>query len=177
LTQTEARMRSGVALGSNLGNRLRNLRSAYRALSVLHEGMPEQLLTSSILETTPVGCEPGTPAYLNAVVEIVTSLPPVVLLERLRAIEQQIGRPSKRPRNAPRTIDLDILYYGNLVLQQDDLMIPHPRLTQRRFVLAPLAEIAPDLVLPGQTQPVTIMLVELNSDEAVRPIRDRLNEH
>ncbi|HEY0793154.1 MAG TPA: 2-amino-4-hydroxy-6-hydroxymethyldihydropteridine diphosphokinase [Chthoniobacterales bacterium] len=170
-------MRSGVALGSNLGDRLQHLRSAFRSLSVLHEGPHEELRTSSIFETIPVGCEPGTGSYLNAVVEVRTSLPPLRFLERLRAIEMQLGRPLKRPRNAPRTIDLDVLYYNNLVLCHDDLVIPHPRLAQRRFVLAPLAEIAPDLVLAGHSRPVSALLGDLVDDEDVRLLQDCLDEH
>jgi 2-amino-4-hydroxy-6-hydroxymethyldihydropteridine diphosphokinase len=94
--------------------------------------------------------------------------PPVALLDHLGQIEVEMGRLSKRPRNSPRTIDLDILYVGNLVLNSPEITIPHPRLAERRFVLAPLAEIAPDLILPGHSRSVRSLLEKLNNQEEVR---------
>jgi 2-amino-4-hydroxy-6-hydroxymethyldihydropteridine diphosphokinase len=105
--------------------------------------------------------------YLNAVLEINFTGPPVALLERLLEIERSMGRPSKRPRNSPRTIDLDVLYAGNLFLNNSEIIIPHPRLYQRRFVLTPLAEISPDLVLPGQMHSVRHLLAELDDQSEV----------
>ncbi len=154
-------MRCGIALGSNIENRLANLRDGGQRACLLHESGPA-IRVSSIYETTPVACEPGTMPYLNAVLEINFTGPPVALLDRLLEIEKSMGRPSKRPRNSPRTIDLDILYAGNLVLNNPEIIIPHPRLRQRRFVLAPLAEIAVDLVLPGQMHSVGRLLAELD---------------
>jgi 2-amino-4-hydroxy-6-hydroxymethyldihydropteridine diphosphokinase len=104
---------------------------------------------------------------LNAAVEIRFNRPPIVLLDVLLGIERAMGRPSKRPRNAPRTIDLDVLYVGNLILDNPEIIIPHPRLPKRRFVLAPLSEIAPELVLPGQTKTIRNLLENLSDNERV----------
>jgi 2-amino-4-hydroxy-6-hydroxymethyldihydropteridine diphosphokinase len=158
--ETASGMRCGIALGSNIENRLANLREGCKRACSLHESGPP-IRASSIYETTPVACEPGTMPYLNAVLEINFTGPPVALLDRLLEIEKTMGRPSKRPRNSPRTIDLDVLYAGNLVLNNSEIIIPHPRLHQRRFVLTPLAEISPDLVLPGQMHSVRKLLAEL----------------
>ena len=154
-------MRCGIALGSNIEDRLANLREGCRRACSLHEPGPP-IRASSIYETTPIACEPGTMPYLNAVLEINFTGPPVALLDRLLEIERSMGRPSKRPRNSPRIIDLDVLYAGNLVLNNPEIIIPHPRFRQRRFVLTPLAEISPDLVLPGQMHSVCRLLAELN---------------
>jgi len=159
-------MRSGIALGSNMGNRLANLHEAYRRVLALSEIGPF-VRASSIYATSPVDCEPGTAEFLNAVMEISFDGPPVALLDRLLEIELKMGRPSKRPRNSPRTIDLDILYVGNLVLENSEIIVPHPRLATRRFVLAPLAEIAPHLILPGHSRSVSLLLDELNNGEEV----------
>lgn len=157
-------MKTGIALGSNLGDRSANLRQAREELRALGP----VLGCSPIYETEPVECEPGTEAYLNAVVEIdfpVEGTPDTgvatTLLRALQGIEARMGRPSKHPRNAPRTIDLDILYTEGLSLCVDDLVIPHPRLHLRRFVLKPLSDLRPDLILPGQTEPVSELLRKL----------------
>jgi 2-amino-4-hydroxy-6-hydroxymethyldihydropteridine diphosphokinase len=168
-------MRCGIALGSNIGDRLANLREGCRRAHLLHELGPSGV--SPIYETTPVDCEPGTMPYLNAVIEINFTGPPVALLDRLLEIEKAMGRPSKRPKNSPRIIDLDALYAGNVVLNSPEIIIPHPRLYQRRFVLTPLADIAPDLVLPGQTRTVRRLLAELDDPGQVTrlgiPLFDR----
>lgn len=170
-------MRVGIALGSNLGNRLANLRHAFQAVRRrLHEGGRKSILVSPIYETTPVDCEPGTGLYLNAVIEIESALPPIVLLDRLREVESETGRPSARRRNAPRTIDLDILYAGDLVLRSPKITVPHPRLAQRGFVLTPLADIVPARVLPGQSKSVTQLLSELRSAEEILKFREALDE-
>jgi 2-amino-4-hydroxy-6-hydroxymethyldihydropteridine diphosphokinase len=168
-------MRCGIALGSNVGDRLANLREAFRHLLGLGSSAAP-VLASSIYETEPVDCEPGTKAYLNAVVEIDFSGSPLELLDRLIAIEQQMGRPSKRPRNAPRIIDLDILYAGNLVLDHPEIIVPHPRLHRRRFVLEPLNEIRPELVAPGLNRSVRELLAELTNSGKVTRTTEALDD-
>lgn len=160
-------MLCGIALGSNIGDRLAHLREARAAVAALHTGS-EAPLISPIYETEPVDCGPESAAYLNAVMEIEHDGPPMVLLDLLHRIENELGRPSKRPRNAPRTIDLDLLYAGNLTLSNDEIIIPHPRLHLRRFVLAPLNEIRPDLLLPGQHLPVRDLLRQLPAEPVVQ---------
>lgn len=151
----------GIGLGSNIEDRLAYLREGCKRVSALHEsGAP--IRVSSIYETSPVDCEPGTMPYLNAVMEINFAGSPVALMNRLLMIEKAMDRPSKRPRNAPRIIDLDVLYADNLVLNNLEIVIPHPRLHRRRFVLAPLAEISPELILPGQPRSVRALLAELD---------------
>jgi len=166
-------MRAGIALGSNIGERLGQLRKAYREVAKLSTGKTA-VKHSSIYQTTPVDSPPDAPLYLNAVMEIEFSKPAIVLLDALMGIERLLGRPSKRPRNAPRIIDLDLLYLGNLTLNSPEIIIPHPRITRRRFVLAPLAEIAPDLILPGQSASIRNLLGDLKSDEEVATIPEEL---
>src|SRR3984893_4132291 len=166
-------MRTGIGLGSNVGDRLAYLREGFRRIRSLHTGS-KPLLVSSVFETSPIDCAPGTNPYLNAAVEIQFSRPPIVLLDALLGIEREMGRPSKRPRNAPRSIDLDVLYVGNRVLNNPEIIIPHPRLSQRRFVLLPLSEIAPDLILAGQTATVRSLLNELQDPGTVTRIDDQL---
>jgi 2-amino-4-hydroxy-6-hydroxymethyldihydropteridine diphosphokinase len=159
-------MRVGIALGSNLGDRLAHLREA-RQLVLTLPGASLPAIQSRIYETEPVASDPDAGAYLNAVLEVEYTGQPITLLDGLQHIEAQMGRPSKRPRNASRTIDLDILYAGNLVLSNEEVVIPHPRLHMRRFVLTPLADIRPDLALPGQQQSVAELLAGLNDPAKV----------
>ena len=159
-------MRTGIALGSNLGDRLVHLRTG-RDEVMRVPGVSSPLLCSQVYETEPVGSGPEAGAYLNAVIEVEFNGQPIDLLESLQQIEASHGRPSKRPRNAPRTLDLDILYVGNLVLSNEEVVIPHPRLHLRRFVLTPLADIRPDLTLPGQQQSVARLLETLGDPSAV----------
>ena len=159
-------MRAGVALGSNLGDRLAHLRLAReRVLALPAVSAPD--LGSRVYETEPVGSGPDAGAYLNAVLEIEYDGQPITLLDGLQRIEADFGRPSKRPRNAPRTLDLDILYAGNLVLSNAEVVIPHPRLHLRRFVLTPLADIRPDLILPGHQENVAALLAHLHDPARV----------
>ena len=159
-------MRAGVALGSNLGDRLAQLRLARERVLAL-PGVSAPALSSRVYETEPVGSGPDAGAYLNAVLEVEYDGQPITLLDGLQRIEADFGRPSKRPRNAPRTLDLDILYAGNLVLSNAEVVIPHPRLHLRRFVLTPLADIRPDLILPGHQENVAALLAHLHDPARV----------
>ena len=159
-------MKTGIALGSNLGDRLANLRTGRDALLRL-PGVTGEARFSRVYETEPVGSGPDSGAFLNAVVEVEYEGQAMTLLDGLQTIEAAMGRPSKRPRNAPRTLDLDILYVGNIALSNDEIAIPHPRLHQRRFVLTPLHDIRPELLLPGQQKTVAELLAALTDPAAV----------
>ena len=159
-------MRAAIALGSNLGDRLAHLRAARRELTAM-DGVSEPVLASRVYETDPVGTEDGAGPFLNAVLEVEFDGDPAALLAGLQSIEAKLGRPSRHPRNSSRTIDLDILYIGDCVLRDDDIAIPHPRLHQRRFVLAPLADVCPDTILPGQTKRIADLLAELRDPAKV----------
>ena len=141
-------MNAGIALGSNLGDSKEVLLQAIEGLKKLHEGSPSSFLISSFHQTEPVDCPPGSPSFLNAVIQLETSLAPEVLLEILQKMEVAVGRPSPHAFHAPRILDLDFLYYGSLEFVSPVLEVPHPRIRERLFVLAPLAEIIPDLQLP-----------------------------
>jgi 2-amino-4-hydroxy-6-hydroxymethyldihydropteridine diphosphokinase len=146
--------RCGVALGANLGDRLLNLRLAAAALDRLAD-FSQPVLRAPIYETDPIDCPPGAPAFLNSVIEIGFYGEPPDLLDRLKAIETALGRPATRERNAPRPIDLDLLYADDLVMNTPEIELPHPRLFERRFVLQPLADVRSNLRLPGQALTVS----------------------
>lgn len=158
-------MKYGIGLGSNLGDRLQNLQQALIALGKWHQG-PSRPLYSAVYLTQAVGCQEGTPDFYNMAIELESELSPLNLLSQMRAIETQLGRPNQRQRNASRSIDLDILYADDLISQSQTLTLPHPRLQMRRFVLQPLADIRPDLILPNQQKNISTLLAELDSDEA-----------
>ena len=129
---------------------------------------------SSLWRTEPLGRGPEPQPvvsqwYVNAVVELQTDLDPFALLGRLRALEQAFGRPAERARFAPRTLDLDLLLHGDAVVHTDVLTLPHPGLTRRRFVLAPLAELASELVPPGEKRSIAALLADL--DDPLRAAR------
>jgi 3-oxoacyl-[acyl-carrier protein] reductase len=147
-----------LALGSNLGDRRANLQEALRLLAE----RPGVVVTrvSSFFETAPVGGPPGQGNYLNAAAEVQTDLPPRQLLDWLLDVERRLGR-VRQERYGPRTVDLDLLLYGDQVLDEPGLLVPHPRLHERRFVLEPLAEIAPRAVHPRFRSTVRELLDKL----------------
>ena len=156
--------RVALALGSNLGDRLANLRAARDRLVALGPsgGGP---LQAPIYQTAPVQCPADSPDFYNTVVEIDYSGTPAELLAQTQRIEHQLGRAAAAERNAPRIIDVDMLYFGEVVLRSGSLELPHPRLTRRRFVLQPLADLRPDLKLPGDATSIAEHLSRLESDE------------
>ena len=164
-------MRTGIALGSNLGDRLAHLRAARREIMAL-ENVGGAVTASWVYETEPVGTEADAGAFLNAVIEVEFTGEPAALLGGLQKIEAKLGRPSRHPRNSSRTIDLDLLYIGDCILSGDDIAIPHPRLHLRRFVLAPLAEVRAEMILPGQTKCVRELLAELRDPAKVEVFAD-----
>ena len=160
-------MRTGVALGSNIGDRLANLRAARQAIVDL-PGVGRPIISSSIYETEPVNCEEGAAKFFNAVIEFGYAGPPEELRRELAGIERILGRPATHERNVSRPIDLDLLYFGELVMETPELRLPHPRIIDREFVLRPLADIRPDLVLPTQTEAVNVLLLRLPMTGVVR---------
>jgi 2-amino-4-hydroxy-6-hydroxymethyldihydropteridine diphosphokinase len=137
--------RAYLGLGSNMGDRERMLWSALHMLTFNPE--VEVVAVSSIRETDPVGFE-DQPRFLNAAAAIDTELEPRALLDLLLSIERELGRTREGPRFGPRTIDLDLLLYGEEIVDEPGLAVPHPRLHERRFVLEPLAELEPGLTVP-----------------------------
>ncbi len=151
-----------LSLGSNLGDREQNLR---RALSALASKHIEPRRVSSCYETEPVGYR-DQPWFLNIAVEASTLLSPHELLDRCRHIESKLGRRRSFP-GAPRTLDIDILLYGDQVIAAETLVIPHPRMQDRRFVLKPLSEIAPQVLHPLLRQTVQALFEACRDSSAV----------
>jgi 2-amino-4-hydroxy-6-hydroxymethyldihydropteridine diphosphokinase len=149
-----------VALGSNLGDSPTIIRQAFERLQALTD---EPLLKSSLWETAPVDCPPGSPPFANAMTGLAPRIgeTPETLLDRLQALEKEFGRRPKKALNEPRTLDLDLIAFGNTTRNTPRLVLPHPRAHERRFVLEPLSEIAPDFILPGGTRTVRELLQEL----------------
>ena len=146
MTEAQApQVRAWIGLGANLGDRGAALARAVQALAAVPATRVEKV--SGLYASAPI--DAGGPDYLNAVVELITTLAPLDLLDALQAIEQAAGR--ERPyRNAPRTLDLDLLLYGEQRISSERLVVPHPRVGERAFVLLPLAEIAPERVTAAQ---------------------------
>ncbi|MBL8859987.1 MAG: 2-amino-4-hydroxy-6-hydroxymethyldihydropteridine diphosphokinase [Planctomycetes bacterium] len=160
-------VRSAVALGSNLGDREGLITNAIGEIAAL-EGI-RNLRVSRTFETDPVGGPSGQQRYLNAAMVFETKLAPRALLSALQGIEARNGRDrSASGRDLPRTLDLDLLVYDDLIVEEDGLIVPHPRLSERAFVLEPLCAIAPDLVVPKLERSVRELLAALpaRSNEA-----------
>lgn len=139
----------GIALGSNLGKSDQLLRDAIAKLRKIHDGPASTFLVSSIYKTKPIDCPRGSPDFVNAVLQLETSFSPTDILSLLQKLELESGRPAVRKKNQPRTLDLDLLYYNSLILSTPELILPHPKMRERLFVLEPLVEILPNLILPG----------------------------
>ena len=156
-----------IALGSNLGDTRRNI---LLAMERLQKFSAAPLLKSSLLETAPVDCPPGSPNFVNAVVGLAPRAgeTPESLLQKIQELEKVFGRQPKKVLNEPRPLDLDLIAFGDETRNTSTLTLPHPRAHLRKFVLQPLAEIAPDFVLPGQTKTVAELMAELNK-EARKP--------
>jgi 2-amino-4-hydroxy-6-hydroxymethyldihydropteridine diphosphokinase len=150
--------RAYLGLGANLGQRKRQLR---HALALLHRSPAVAVRrVSGFIETEAVGGPPDQPQYLNGAAELRTSLSPHALLNFLRAIERRLGRVRSLERNAPRTIDLDLLLYDDRVIDEPQLTLPHPRIHERAFVLRPLCQLAPNLEHPVLRKPLRRLLAE-----------------
>ena len=155
-----------IALGSNLGDARANVLSAIARLQELSD-LP--VVSSSLWETTPVDCPPGSPSFVNAAVSLIarSDETPESLLLKLQALERDAGRHPKVVLNEPRPLDLDLIAFGEEVRNSPELILPHPRAHLRRFVLQPLCELAPQLLLAGQSRTVSDCLAALPADAGV----------
>ena len=149
-----------LGLGSNSGSRAGMLLDA---MEMLDSTELRLLRVSSVFESAPMYDTDQDP-FLNLVVEMVTTLTPLELLERIRRVEQALGRKRTRP-NGPRTIDIDILFFGNRVIESEELTVPHPRLAERRFVLEPLSEIEPGLIHPVLNRTMIDLLKDVEDQD------------
>ncbi len=160
--------RVGIALGSNLdsplGDRLSNIKLARDLLEKLTPDGTE-LIQAHVYQSEPLDCPEDSPVFLNTVIELSYDGSPGELLRQTQAIERQLGRDVIREKNAPRIIDIDILYFGTDLYHDASLTLPHPEMTHRRFVLQPLADIRPDLILPGDDITIADHLQHLDSAE------------
>jgi len=160
-----------IALGSNLGPSRKILEHAFQQLQKLSD---HPIIRSSIWKTEPVDCPPGSAPFLNGVAGLIPAANETAehLLEIAKELEVVAGRRPKTVINEARPLDLDLIDFRRVVIHTDQLILPHPRAHQRRFVLAPLAEIAPDLVLPNQVKSVAELLQDLGSSEVVMRLRE-----
>lgn len=159
-------MEIALSLGSNLGDRLGNLVQARDALA--HLPRTRVLASSPVYASEPVDCAPGSPEFLNAVVILASALDVRSFFNAMRRIEERLGRERGADRHAARRIDLDLIGWGDRVVDEPDLHIPHPRAANRRFVCQPLADVRPALILPGQSEDMRAILTGLPRLPAVR---------
>jgi 2-amino-4-hydroxy-6-hydroxymethyldihydropteridine diphosphokinase len=155
-----------IALGSNLGDSEQIILDAMARLQLFSDA---PMLKSSIWQTPPVDCPPDSPKFVNAVAGFIPreNETPELLLKKLLELEMEFGRASKTILNEPRILDLDLIVFGNETRNSPELILPHPRAHLREFVLQPLSEIAPELILPGQGITVSQLLAALPGDEMV----------
>jgi 2-amino-4-hydroxy-6-hydroxymethyldihydropteridine diphosphokinase len=158
-----------IALGSNLGD---SVRLVLQAMDRLQQHSQQPLLRSSLWRSQPVNCPPNSPPFVNAVAALVPfpAETPETLLGKLQVLEKEFGRQPKKRLNEPRPLDLDLIAFGTVTCQTAPLILPHPRAHLRRFVLEPLAEIAPDLILPRQSRTVRHLLSELDPAQQITRI-------
>jgi len=158
-----------IGLGSNLGESRGTVLNAMGRLELFSD---RPLLRSSLWQTAPIDCPPGAPHFVNAIAGLAPGdeETPESLLQKLQALEKEFGRQPKVVLNESRTLDLDLIVFGAEIRATPTLTLPHPRAHQRRFVLQPLAEIAPELVLPGQIKTVAELLGGLPLDDTIRKI-------
>jgi 2-amino-4-hydroxy-6-hydroxymethyldihydropteridine diphosphokinase len=158
-----------VALGSNLGDSTQTILDAFDALEKLSR---KPIRRSSLWQTTPVNCPPGSPPFVNAAVALtpLQDETPESLLIKLQQIEKEFGRRPKLILNEPRPLDLDLVSFGDEVRNTPALTLPHPRAHERRFVLSPLSEVAPEFVLPGQARTVKELLSTTVADPLIRQL-------
>ena len=154
-----------IALGSNLGDSVRIIHDAMNRLETFST---TPLLKSSLWQTTPVDCPPGSPPFVNAVIALEPHVEetPESLLAKLQALEKEFGRQPKQVLNEPRPLDLDLIAFGTQTRKTPALILPHPCAHLRRFVLQPLREIAPEFILPGQASTVSELLAALETSES-----------
>jgi len=158
-----------IALGSNLGDARRNVLQAIEQL----QGFSERpLQKSSLWKTRPVDCPPGSADFVNAVVALIPRAEetPESLLKKLQAMERELGRAPKKVLNEARPLDLDLIVFGDERRATRELILPHPRAHQRRFVLQPLSEIAPDFILPGQSNTALQLLNKVSPDQKIQKL-------
>jgi len=158
-----------VGLGSNQGDSRSIVLEAMQRLGQFSSG---EVACSRLWRTSPVDCPPDSGDFINAAAAFSprSTLTPEVLLAELKKLEREFGRQRAIVRNAPRELDLDLLLYGDEVRDSDDFILPHPRAVDRRFVLAPAAEVLPDAIWPGTGQTIGQLLAALHSEEQVDPL-------
>ena len=158
-------METGFSLGTNQGDVLANMQEAKRRILAFPD--TEWVAQSVLYETEPVGVAPEYAhlRFLNSVLVVESPCTPAEWLQRLRQIEADMGRERSADRNSPRPIDVDILYAGDECIDRGDLVVPHPRWAQRRFVVQPLADVRPNLILPGAGRTVSDILAQLEGEE------------